>query len=78
MKLINRETQNNCYDIIKEYRGGFNARMYQTVAFFFGSSLKQDYDIAHDKTDRQIESIVNEINGYWYNNPYKPGIAPQK
>ena len=78
MKLINRETQNNCYDIIKEYRGGFNARMYQTVAFFFGSSLKQDYDVAHDKTDRTIESIVNEINGYWYNNPYKPGIAPQK
>jgi len=78
MKLINRETNNNCYDIIKDYRGGFNARMYQTVAFFFGSSLKQDYDIAHDKTDRQIESIVNEINGFWYNNPYKPGIAPQK
>ena len=78
MKLINRETNNNCYDIIKDYRGGLNARMYQTVAFFFGSSLKQDYDIAHDKTDRQIESIVNEINGFWYNNSYKPGIAPQK
>jgi hypothetical protein len=78
MKLINRQTNNNCYDIIKEYRGGFSARMYQTVAFFFGSSLKQDYDIAHDKTDRQIENIVKEIDGYWYNNPYKPCIAPQK
>jgi hypothetical protein len=78
MKLINRQTNNNCYDIIKEYRGGFSARMYQTVAFFFGSSLKQDYDIAHDKTDRQIENIVKEIDGYWYNNPYKPGIVPQK
>ena len=78
MNLINRQTNNNCYDIIKEYRGGFSARMYQTVAFFFGSSLKQDYDIAHDKTDRQIESIVKEIDGYWYNNPYKPGVAPQK
>jgi hypothetical protein len=78
MKLINRQTNNNCYDIIKDYRGGFNARMYQTIAFFFGSSLKQDYDIAHDKTDRQIENIVKEIDGYWYNNPYKPGIAPQK
>lgn len=78
MKLINRQTNNNCYDIVREYRGGFNARMYQTVAFFFGSSLKQDYDIAHDKTDRQIENIVKEIDGYWYNNPYKPGIVPQK
>jgi len=78
MKLINRQTNNNCYDIVKEYRGGFNARMYQTIAFFFGSSLKQDYDISQDKTDRQIENIVKEIDGYWYNNPYKPGFAPQK
>jgi hypothetical protein len=78
MKLIHRQTNNDCYEIIKEYRGGFNARMYQTVAFFFGSSLKQDYDIAHDKTDRQIENIVKEIDGYWYNNPYKPGVTPQK
>jgi hypothetical protein len=74
MKLINRQTGNNCYEIIKEYRGGFNARFYQTVAFFFGSSLKQDYDLAHDATDRQIESIVKEIDGSWYNNPFKPGI----
>jgi hypothetical protein len=78
MKLINRETHNDCYEIIKEYRGGLNARMYQTVAFVFGSSLKQNYDIANDKTDRQIENIVREIDGYWYNNPYRPGIAPQK
>jgi hypothetical protein len=27
-----------------------------------------------DKTDRQIENIVREIDGIWYNNPYKPGI----
>ncbi len=78
MKLINRQTHNDCYEIIREYRGGLNARMYQTVAFFFGSSLKQDYDVAHDKTDRQIENIVREIDGYWYSNPYKPGVAPQK
>lgn len=74
MKLINRQTGNNCYNIIKEYRGGFNARLYQTVAFFFGSSLKQDYDMVHDATDRQIESIVKEIDGSWYNNPFKVGI----
>jgi len=78
MKLINRETGNNCYELIKDYRGGFNARMYQTVAFFFGSSLKQDYDIKTDATDRQIENIVLEINNTWYNNPYKPGIRPSK
>lgn len=74
MKLINRQTGNNCYEIVKEYKGGFNARMYQTVAFFFGSSLKQDYDIAQNRVDRQIETIVREIDGMWYNNPNKPGI----
>ena len=74
MKLINRQTGNDCYEIIKEYRGSLTARMYQTVAFFFSSSLKQAYDVRNDKTDRQIESIVNEIDGMWYNNPYKPGI----
>jgi len=70
MKLINRQTGNNCYDIVKEYRGGLTARFYQTVAFFFGSSLKQDYALT-DKTDRQIESIVKEIDGMWYNNPFR-------
>src|SRR5688572_19304607 len=70
MKLINRQTGNNCYEIIKEYKGGMNARLYQTVAFFFGSSLKQQWDLS-DKTDRQIENFVNEIDGNWYNNPYR-------
>lgn len=70
MKLINRQTGNNCYEIIKEFKGGVNARMYQTVAFFFGSSLKQDWDIK-DVTDRQIENFVQEIDGAWYGNPYR-------
>lgn len=70
MKLINRQTGNNCYEIVKEYRGGITARFYQTVAFFFGSSMKQGWDIT-DKVDRQIENIVKEIDGSWYNNPYR-------
>ena len=59
MKLINRQTGNNCYDIIKEYKGGLTARVWQTVAFFFGSSLKQPYDAQGD--DKEIESIVQEV-----------------
>lgn len=73
MKLINRQTGNNCYEIVKEYRGGVTARLYQTVAFFFGSSLKQEWDV-NDKVDRQIENFVHEIDYSWYNNPAKPGI----
>jgi hypothetical protein len=70
MKLINRQTGNNCYEIIKEYKGGVNARFYQTIAFFVGGNLKQKWDLA-DKTDRQIENIVKEIDGSWYNNAYR-------
>lgn len=76
MKLINRQTGNNCYEIIKEYRGGLQARLYQTVAFFFGSDLKQPYAPPSDATDRQIEAIVKEIDGIWYENPFKPGVKP--
>ncbi|RYG31037.1 MAG: DUF4294 domain-containing protein, partial [Chitinophagaceae bacterium] len=53
MKLINRETGNNCYEIIKEYKGAVTARFYQTVAFFFNSNLKQSYDA--DTDDAMIE-----------------------
>ncbi|MGB8193177.1 MAG: DUF4294 domain-containing protein, partial [Chitinophagaceae bacterium] len=59
MKLINRQTGNNCYEIIKEYKGGFTARFWQTVAFVFGSSLKQPYNAEGD--DREIELIVLEV-----------------
>lgn len=76
MKLVNRQTGNNCYEIIKEYKGGLQARFYQTVAFFFGSSLKQGYHWQQDATDYQIENIVREIDAVWYDNPFKPGIRP--
>lgn len=72
MKLINRETGNNCYEIIKEYKGGLTARFYQTVAFFFGNNLKQSYDASGD--DREIELIVKEVcqsYGYSYS-VYRP------
>ncbi|MEO7314650.1 MAG: DUF4294 domain-containing protein [Ginsengibacter sp.] len=60
MKLINRETGGvNCYDILKELKGGFTARFWQTVAFIFGGDLKQPYDATG--TDADIELIVKEV-----------------
>ena len=59
MKLINRETGNNCYEIIKEYKGAIAARLYQTIAFFFSSNLKQHYDKYGE--DAQLEQIVMEV-----------------
>ena len=59
MKLINRETSNTCYDLVKEYRGGFSARFWQTIAWIFGGSLKQDYDPRG--ADAEMERIVQEV-----------------
>jgi hypothetical protein len=64
MKLINRQTGNNCYSIIRDYKGGFTARFYQTVAFFFSSDLKQPYDPKGD--DQAIEVIVQEVERMYH------------
>ncbi len=59
MKLIDRETGSNCYEILDEYKGSFNAVLYQSIAFFFGTSLKQNYDAKG--VDKDMESIVKEV-----------------
>ncbi len=59
MKLIFRETGNNCYEIVDEYKGGFTAVAYQSVMFFFGTSLKQNYDPLNK--DKVMESIVKDV-----------------
>ena len=59
MKLINRETSNTCYELVKEYRGGFSARFWQTVAWICGGSLKQDYEPRG--ADAEMERIVQEV-----------------
>jgi len=61
MKLINRETGNNCYEIIQEYKGGFTAGVFQTVAVVFGTNLKQAYDVQNNQTDHDIEIIVRDV-----------------
>jgi hypothetical protein len=59
MKLINRQTGNNCYEIIEEYKGGVNAVFWQGVAFVFGSNLKQPYN--PNGKEKDMESIVQEV-----------------
>jgi hypothetical protein len=61
MKLINRETGNNCYSIIDEYKGGFTAGFWQTVAVVLGSNLKQGYKPTEDQRDHDIELIVRDV-----------------
>jgi len=59
IKLIDRETQNTSYDLIREYRGKFSAFFWQGIARIFGSDLKSTYD--PDGDDYLIEEVVREI-----------------
>ena len=59
IKLIDRETQNTSYDLIREYRGKFSAFFWQVIARIFGSDLKTNYDPEGD--DYLIEEVVREI-----------------
>jgi hypothetical protein len=59
MKLIYRQSGNSCYEIIKDYKGGFSAVFYQTIALIVGTNLKQNYE-ANGK-DSEVEQIVQEV-----------------
>jgi len=60
IKLIDRETGQSSYEIIKEFKGGFSAFFWQGVARLFGHNLKSEYDAANE--DRMIEYIVQQID----------------
>jgi hypothetical protein len=55
IKLINRETGNTSFAMVKELKGGFNAFVIQSVAKIFGHDLKETYD--RDE-QRDIEAIL--------------------
>jgi hypothetical protein len=59
IKLIDRETGNTSYALVKDLRGTFSAVFWQSLARLFGSNLKSEYDA--DGEDRMIESIVQAI-----------------
>ena len=60
IKLIDRETGQSSYEIIKEFKGGFSAFLWQSVARIFGHNLKSQYDAANE--DRMIEYIIWQID----------------
>lgn len=65
IKLIDRETGNSSYDLVRQLKGGVTAFFYQSVARIFGHNLKQTYD---PQSDRDIENIIQKY-GY-YNSTY--------
>ena len=59
IKLIDRETLNTSYELIRQYRGGFSAAFWQSIARIFGSNLKAEYDPYGE--DAIMEIILREI-----------------
>lgn len=59
LKLIDRETGQTSFELVKELRGGFSASMWQGLALIFGHTLKANYDPAGE--DWMIEEIVQKI-----------------
>lgn len=57
-KLLNRETGNNAYYIIKELKGGVTAWFYQLVGKRYGYDLKENYD---PEKEKMIELIIREL-----------------
>ncbi|MDF2450230.1 MAG: hypothetical protein K0R26_2734 [Bacteroidota bacterium] len=59
LKLIDRETGNSSYELVKELRGGFQAFMWQSIARIFGSNMKSEYDPKGEDlmTERAIKLI---------------------
>jgi len=66
IKLIDRQTGNSSYELVRELRGGVSAFFYQSVAKIFGHNLKRTYD---PDQDREIETIIRNYahaNRYFY------------
>ena len=60
IKLIDRETRNTSYELIRDYRGKITAFFWQGIARIFGTNLKDEYDPYGE--DALIEIIINEID----------------
>ncbi|MCC2598439.1 DUF4294 domain-containing protein [Sphingobacterium sp. FBM7-1] len=65
IKLVQRQTGNSSYELVREMKGGLSAFFYQSVAKVFGHNLKSEYDPVEDY---EIENI---IRGYERIRPIK-------
>lgn len=59
VKLIDRETGQTSYEVIKDLKGGFSAFLWQGIARIFGNNLKAEYN--PEGEDAKIEDIVRGI-----------------
>jgi hypothetical protein len=62
MKLIDRETGNSSYDLVKEYRGKMTAFFWQSFAVIYDDDLNMKVRYDKDGDDRIIEEIIGMID----------------
>ena len=60
LRLVDRETGNTTYEILREFRGSIQALFWQAIARVFGSNLKTQYDPSSGE-DKTIEQIIRQI-----------------
>lgn len=65
LKLIDRETGNSSFEVVKELRGGVSAFFYQSVARVFGHNLKNEYDLQEDREIENIIRVHERMPGYY-------------
>lgn len=63
IKLIDRETGNSSYALVKDLKGNVSAFVMQSVARIFGHDLKSKYDVDEE---RDIENIIRSTGYYSY------------
>lgn len=61
IKLIQRETDQSSYDIVKAFLGSFRAAFWQGFGKLFGVSLRGSFDPQKNKDDAIIDRICTEL-----------------
>lgn len=61
LKLINRETNQSSFNIVKAFLGSFRAGFWQTFGRFFGINIRQSWRPDKDKQDAIIDRIATLI-----------------
>ncbi len=61
IKLVNRETNQKSYYIIKAFMGTFRAGFWQTFGRFFGVNMKDGYSPNSNRKDAMLERICVRI-----------------
>ncbi len=61
IRLVDRETGNDSYTLVKELRGSFRAFFYQSLGKLFGYNLRSKYNPQENEEDRIIEKVIYAI-----------------